>query len=183
MLRTVEVSARLPGTNRELFAILTDYELYRHWIAGLDRSRLLAREGDVAVIELRYPSIDPGGVTLEMVAVEQRRLDFHQIGRFGRPQVAGRLELSAERDRRVEATLRLTVATPLLAFGSRRRIRLFATAVLGGLGARRDRLAAWGPGNRSRRKILEVKPAADGLAVDYLGHTFTMAKRQPEETS
>jgi ribosome-associated toxin RatA of RatAB toxin-antitoxin module len=176
MRRTVEAAARLQGTRESLFAVLGDYGLYQAWVPGVEHSRLLAREGDVAVAELRCPLYSARSFTFELVRSPPSAIDFHHIGHLGRPQVSGRWELGEETAKGVAVRARLAVETPLLKLGSREVMRSVLAATLRRLEERCRRLAAWSGGlaGKSKRKILEVVRRPDGLEISYLGETYRL---------
>ena len=157
MRRTVEAAARLQGTRESLFAVLGEYELYQSWVPGVERSRLLAREGDVAIAEVRCTLYSPRSFTF-------------------RPSVAGRWELGEETAKGVTVRARLTVRTPLWKLGSREVMRSALAVTLRRLEARCRRLAAWkGPATgESKRKVLELIREPRGLRLWYLGETYRL---------
>ncbi len=182
MLRSVEVSARVEGTRKELYAILADYGRYSLWMPGIERSSVLAREGDVAIAEFRGRRWSYRSFNLELIHCPSDSVAFRQIDSLDRPEISGRWEIG-ETESGVGATtslvrLELRIETPLFGFGSRRRMRSALRAGLDALGARRRHLAAARPASPTRRqKVLEVVREVGGLKVWYLGESFVL----PEE--
>lgn len=183
MLRTGEVTARIEGSREELYAILTDYDRYEAWMPGVELSRVLVREGDVTIAEVASPGWAVHSFNLELVRSPPGTVEYHQIDTPDRRGIAGRWELGptdpgvGASTVEVRATLRLE--TRMLSFSSRRRIRAVLRASLDALGARRRQLAATTPrGPATKRKLLEVVRAADGLRVWYMGETFVLPKAE-----
>ena len=182
MLRSVEVSARLQGSREELWAILADYGRYCQWVPGLDRSSVLAQEGDVVVAEFRGRRFSDRTFNLELIRSPPDAIVFRQIDSLNRPGVSGRFKLGdTEPDvgsTTAVVSLRARLETPLFAVGSRRRMRVALRASLDSLSARRRHLASARPVAEARKqKLLEVVREADGLKVWYLGETFVMPKQ------
>ena len=180
MLRQARAAARLEGTREELFAILTDYGRYAAWMPGVERSRVLVREGDVTVAEIEAPAWNSYPFNLELVRSPPDAVAYHQIDSVYRPAVSGRWDLGTTDPGvgastvEVRATLRLE--TPLLGLASRRRVRAALRAALDALGARRRQLASGRRAEAVRRKLLEVVREDEGLRVWYLGETFLLPK-------
>ncbi len=183
MLRTVDVSARLEGSRDELFAIVADYGRYSAWMPGVEVSSVLAREGDVAVAEIRAPRWSDRTFNLELIHSPPDAIAFRQIDSLDRPEISGRWQIG-ETDPGVGAStvqvgLRLAIETPLFRWGARRRLRSALRAGLDALGARHRHLAAARPvAGAGRQKVLEVVREADGLKVWYLGESFRILRER-----
>ncbi len=181
MLRTVEVSARLEGSRDELFAIVADLPSYSRWLPGVERSSVLAREGDVAVAELRASRWSDRTFNLELIQSPPGAVAFRQIDSLDRPEISGRWQIGETTPgvgaSTAEVLLRLRLETPLFATFARRRMRAALRAGLDALGARRRHLSVARPASAAGRlKVLEVVREADGLKVWYLGDSFRMPK-------
>ena len=181
MLRSVEVSARLEGTREELYAILADVGRYSRWVPGIELSSVLAREGDVAVAELRGRRFNDRTFNLELILSPPAAVAFRQIDSLDRPAVSGRWQLDETAPgvgaAIVPVRLAVRVETPLLALGSRRRLRSALRSGLDALAARHRHLAAAQP-EAGRQKVLEVVREAEGLRVWYLGESFRIPKAE-----
>ena len=84
MWRAAEASAYVRAPREVVYRILTRYDLYSTWIPDITASRLLAREGDVAVAELVCPRYGRGKFVLELIetpatAVAFSRVDHHRV--------------------------------------------------------------------------------------------------------
>ncbi len=181
MLRKVDVSARLEGSRDELFAIVADLACYPKWMPGVERSSVLDREGDVAVVELRAPRWSDRTFNLELIHSPPDSIAFRQIDSLDRPEISGRWRIGETHPgvgaSTVHVLFRLCIETPLFGLGARRRMRAALRASLDALDARRRHLAAARPAGAERRqKVLEVVREADGLKVWYLGESFYMSR-------
>jgi len=67
---------------QDLHAVLTDYSRYREWMPGVTRSRVLVREGDIAVVELEALGYAARPVTFEFVCTTPERIVFSQVGQL-----------------------------------------------------------------------------------------------------
>jgi len=110
--RRLSLSFELPAAPAEVFAGLTSYARLIDWVPGLRSARVLAREGDIAVLELvtdgtaadpcqstpqaqhgraEAPAGSP--LVLEIVETMPERLSFTQVDRFRGDGVSGTCEL------------------------------------------------------------------------------------------
>ena len=157
MLRRAEAACSTELTQDLAFAVLADYERYPEWVPGLTAARILAREGDVVVLEVRAPRFRGRKVVLELIHSPPAEILFHEVGRQGEPGIAGRCELSAD-DGGTRVRLELRAKTPLLRLGSRRRLRGVAAGALEALAERSaDLKAGRMPPPGGKRKILEIR--------------------------
>lgn len=88
MWRASEASAYIRAPLAVVYSILTSYDLYSSWIPDITESRLLAREGDVAIAEFICPRYGRGKFTLEVIespstAINFSRIDHHRVGLTG----------------------------------------------------------------------------------------------------
>jgi ribosome-associated toxin RatA of RatAB toxin-antitoxin module len=184
MLRAVEVSARLEGSREELYAILADVARYPAWVPGIERSSIVAREGDVAVAELHGRRFNDRTFNLELIFSPPDAISFHQIDSLDRPEISGRWLLEeAEPGEPSTVMVRLRMRLEMSLFGlGRRRARSALRAGLDALAARRRHLAAAWPAAAARRqKVLEVVRHADGLKVWVLGESFVIPRAGAED--
>ena len=181
MQRAVEVSAHLTGTREELYSILADISHYARWVPGLELSRILAREGDITIVELRGSRFGDHTFNFELIRSLPKAIVFRQIDSLDGPDISGKWSVGETEpgpgSARTLVRLQAQVDTPLLELGSRRRIRSALRAGLDALEIRRRHLGSARPAARAgRQKVLEVVREADGLRVWYLGESFRMPK-------
>ena len=109
MWRAAEASAYLRAPLELVYPILTNYDLYSSWVPDITSSRLLAREGDLAIAEFVCPRYGRGKFLLELIetpatAISYSRIDHHRVEMTG----GWRLEETQSGDRVVaHADLRL----------------------------------------------------------------------------
>ncbi len=94
MLRNVEATRRPDASRDLLFDVLTDYDRYREWLPGIEHSRVLAHEGDIVVAEFKAAHYGPERVPLEFIHSPPFSIRYNQIEHYGKPDIAGRWELS-----------------------------------------------------------------------------------------
>ncbi len=179
MLRNEEAVHRLDTSRDLLFAILTDYDRYREWLPGIEQSRVLAREGDIVVAEFKAPHYGRELVALEFIHSPPVSIFYSQVEHYGKPDIAGRWELSEPEGRTgvgVKAAVRLN--TPLFNFRSRRLMRASLEEALAALAKRSAALATGEVAEvpAARRKILEVLRRPQGIEIWYLGESYMLSK-------
>ncbi len=170
----------LEGSQERLFNVVSDYDRYHEWMPMIDSSKVLAQEGDVTIAEFRVPQWSDRNLTLELVHARPNSIAFRQIDGMEPPAISGRWQLEdAETGVLVAAHLR--VHTPLLHFGSRRRINTELQVTLDALGTRHRKLSS-GRAEKSiaRQKVLEVVREAGGLKIWYMGESFLVPKVQEQ---
>lgn len=181
MKREAHAERRLAAPPAEVAAVLADYARYREWLPGVEQSRVLAAEGDVAVVELAAPARPP--LVLETVRASATSLLFRQVDRYRRSGLAGRIELAPGAhggETRVQAAA--TWAAGWLDFRASRRLRERLEHALTAL---ETRLAAGAAGAVPvrRRKLLEVVRTPHALELRLPGEVVRLpwpaAERRP----
>ena len=185
MLRAVEVAARVPGTREELYAILADVGRYSAWVPGVDHSSILAREGDVAVAELRGRRFGDRAFNLELVYSPPAAITFRQIDSLDRSEISGQWQLGDTEpgvpSPVVRVRLRLRLEMSLFGLGRRRASTALRTG-LDALAARRRHLASARPSAAvERHKVLEIVRHEGGLKVWYLGESYVIPTAGAED--
>jgi hypothetical protein len=180
MLRRTELTETFDVSRDLAFAVLTDYAGYREWLAGVAEVRILASEGDVVVLEMRVPAFRDTALVLETVQSPPAEIRFREVGRYGRPGVAGRCELG-EVEQGSQIRLDVHVKGPVLALGLRQRQRAAFAAALDAL---RERIGEVRAGRadspHKKRKVLEVRELDDGLEILLHGQRFRLIRVQDE---
>ena len=179
MLRKEEATRSLDAPRDLLFTILTDYDRYREWLPGVEQSRVLAQEGDIVVAEFKAPHYGQELVALEFIHSPPAAITFSQVEHYGKPDIAGRWELSEPDEGTgvaVKAAIRLN--TPLVELRSRRLMRASLGETLAALAKRSAELAAGEVAETptGRRKVLEVIRRPQGLEIRYLGESYMLSK-------
>ncbi len=163
MINRASAKRLLSPTPRSVFAVLADYQTYSKWCPRVESARLLAREGDVAVVELGVASTAQPFV-LEMVQTQERSLMFTQVDRYRTQGLTGRLELSAV-DGGTQVSGELAFGAPIYRFGCRRRLRQALEDVLQALSERVDPQGVDEEAPVDARTLLEVRRSPEGLEV------------------
>ncbi len=68
------------ASKEQIFDLLTSYEHYVDWTPDVVAATLLAREGDIAVVEFESPELMPGKYQLEFVHARPTSIVFRQKG-------------------------------------------------------------------------------------------------------
>jgi hypothetical protein len=139
MLRRVEAGALVQASRRTAFAVLADYDLYADWLPGVIASRVLAREGGVAVVELGAPRYPGAEFVFECVESQDEALVFRQLDRYGSRGLGGRVTLEeAESGRACAVRASLELEAPFWSLRAGARARRDAARALAAL---RERVA------------------------------------------
>lgn len=180
MRRRVQASCSTEVPRDEAFAVLADAERLPQWLPGVTHVRVLDREGDVVVLEVRAPRYRAESVVLELIESPPREIRFHEVGGYGRPAIAGRCELGDD-DGATRVDVELRVAGPWLALGRRRRLRRELTAALAALAARAEAIAAGRVTPATgRHMVLEILEHPDGLELRLWGERYRLIRRDGE---
>jgi carbon monoxide dehydrogenase subunit G len=120
LIRRAAVSIPVAATREAVWALLTDLEHSAAWLPGIDRSRVLTREGDISVVE-----VDIAGrpMALEVVESPPEGARFEQVDRSGRGGVSGRWSLREDGDRGLVVDAEIRVPALLFDLGAGRRLR------------------------------------------------------------
>ncbi len=174
--RRTRTACSLEVPRERAFAVLADDPRYPEWIPGLEEAHILAREGDVAVLEIRAPRFRAEKIVLELIHSPPEEIRFREVLGYGKPKIAGRCELrDDDGGTRLEVDLR--VATRLAALGSGRRLRDAVAEAMAALAERTTdveagRVAA--PGEK--RKVLEIFERDGTLEIRLRGESYRLVK-------
>lgn len=92
MQRRLRTTIELPAGPADVFGLLTTYIRLPEWAPQLGATRVLAREGDIAIIELG--KADHGrALVLELIETPPERISFAQVDRFRGEGVNGTCDL------------------------------------------------------------------------------------------
>jgi len=81
-----------------VYSALTGYRQYESWVPDIVRSRLLAREGELAIAEFLAPPYGNDKLLLEFVESKPDSVVFTQVDRLRQDGVFGRFELTEAQD-------------------------------------------------------------------------------------
>jgi hypothetical protein len=167
----------LPLTRNDAYVMLTAYDQYQDWLPEVTHSRVLAREGDIAVVELVSPLLVEGNLVLEVVHTPPDAAIFSQADRYRQRGISGGWQLRSDDSDQspdsVVLSIEVEIPASIVNPAPRQRARAALNAALATLHARSASLA---PGaNEERRKILEVVRQAGGLQVWLQGETYSLS--------
>lgn len=165
MIHRAEAIGVVTGTPEEVYALLADYEAYPAWLSEVSSSRLLAREGDVAIVELKVPGHVRQPLVLEMIQTRGRSLMFTQVDRYRTQGLAGRLDLASGPAGRVSLYGELAIGASALRLGCRRRLRRVLEGILGALAERLHPADVRSGDSPEQQTLLEVRRTAEGIEV------------------
>jgi hypothetical protein len=168
-----------------VFDLLTDYPRLAEWLPEVESARVLAREGDVVVVEVAAPGLSAPSLVLELVHSPPRLARFTRVDQYRGEGTTGTWEL-AEGDGRLELRVQLRPGPSFAGARGRRRLRAgldhALEAIRRGIEHRKPEPEA-GPETRpeaetdGRRKILEVARRGDAVVVWYRGEVFELPRR------
>lgn len=161
-----------------VYSVLREYRWYEAWLPDVTRSRLLAREGGVAIVELIAPAWGHEKLLLEAVE-RQDSIVFTQIDRYRDEGLTGSWHIApTDRGEGVVVELRLAPRFRPFSLSCRRRLRSVLDRSLAALGDRALRcLADGGPEvSEEKRLLLEIAPRGDHLVVSVGGEVFEFTR-------
>lgn len=170
----VRRSSRLEASPASVWQALTDYPSFVAWVPGVSGVEVLAREGNVAIVELQRRGGPP--LVLEVIEIDsEHTLRLHQTDQIRHRGLEGCISLHpAEAAVRVEVDLhyRCSLFEPF----SHRSWRQMISSRLSALQARAMRWEAGEVGQRDEvtESLLEVFEDADGLVIRLAGTTYRL---------
>jgi len=180
--RTIEATVHIDGDIDEIYDRLTDYPNLKSWLPGVNEARVLAREGDVVVVEVAAPGLGAPSLVLELVHSPPARAHFTRVDRYRGEGTTGRWTLAgSENGSGAELMVRLQPGAGLVGLGGRRRFREGLDRALEAISAGFVEEKAE-PESEGRRKILEVTRCGDTVVVWHRGEVFELPHRRSEES-
>jgi hypothetical protein len=179
MDRSIEASVRLKCDRDEAFDRLTDYPRLCDWLPGVETARVLAREGDVVVAEVKAPGLGAPSLVLELVHSPPGLARFTRVDQYRGEGTSGTWELK-EDDSGIELCVRLRPGPDFAGARGRKRLRAglenTLETVRRGLNEKTDEpeIEAEADG---RRKILEVTRRGNTVVVWHRGKVFELPRR------
>jgi hypothetical protein len=171
-----DTSLLLPIARARIFKILTEYALYRKWIPGVTRSRVLMSEGDITVVELRWPRVSEEDLVFELVQSPPVSVVFNEVGPG---TLSGRWDLTElEGGRRTLVKSQLKAPAPFYRPAQRRLLRRLLEETTSAL-EQRARLGAGlvGVETTTRSKLLEITRRRGRLELWWQGDVFELPKK------
>jgi len=179
MDRSIEAAVRLRADRDEAFALLTDYPRLCEWLPGVESARVLAREGDVVVVEVAAPGLGAPTLVLELVHSPPGLAHFTRVDQYRGEGTTGTWELS-EDNGDVELRVRLRPGPSFAGARGRKRLRAGLENALEAIRRGLEEKTAE-PETESevdgRRKILEVTRRGDTVVVWHRGKVFELPRR------
>jgi hypothetical protein len=120
LIRRASISIPVVATREAVWALLTDLEHSAGWLPGIDRARVLTREGDISVVE-----VDIAGTRLVIEVVESPPTGarFEQVDRARGGGVSGFWNLRDDAEVGLVIDGEIRIPAPLLDLGAGRRLR------------------------------------------------------------
>jgi hypothetical protein len=76
---TRRASASIPGEPSLIYDVLTDYDGHSEWLPGVSQSKMLAREGDLAIAELELSQPQKDRLVFECIHTRNRMVLWRTI--------------------------------------------------------------------------------------------------------
>lgn len=172
-------SSWIKAPRSTVLSILCGYREYEAWLPEVTRSRLLAREGGVAVAELIAPVWGSEKILLEMVESPDS-IAFTQIDRYRETGLTGSWRLTpTEKGEGVIVQAALALTHRPFSLRCRKRIRVVLERSLSALGDRALRALAHDAsgGPMDKRRILELVRNGDRLVVTLEDRVYELSGR------
>lgn len=174
-------SAFIRAPQRVVYSVLTGYRQYEMWVPDVTRSRLLAREGELAIAELIAPPYGREKLVLEFVQSPRDRVVFTQVDRYRQDGVFGHFTLAgAEDGSGTMVEVELGVRLGFWRLGCRRRLKQVVESTLEALGDRALKLITSGLAETpdQRAKLLEIEIAGKEVTLRVGGDTYELVRRE-----
>jgi uncharacterized protein YndB with AHSA1/START domain len=184
---TVSASTYIKAPRRVVYSALTAYRHYEAWVPDIVRSRLFAREGELAIAEFISPPYGRGKLVLEFVESAPTSVVFTQVDRFRQDGLFGQFELTAAKHDSgtlVKALLGSRVGV-LRLLGCRRRLRVVLERTMTALTSRALKLLTSGLSDvpDQRAKVLELEIGGHEVSLRVGGTTYELVRRDVETPS
>jgi hypothetical protein len=177
---TASASVYVKAPRGVVYSALTGYRQYETWLPDIVRSRLLAREGELAIAEFLAPPYGNDKLLLEFVASKPDSVIFNQVDRLRQDGVFGRFELTEAADAAgtlVKATLGAKAGP--LRLGCRKRLRRVLKRSLAALTDRAIKLLTSGLSEvpDQRAKVMEIDIGGNEVTLRVGGHTYELVRK------
>ena len=181
---TARTTVYIRAPQRVVYSVLTGYRQFEAWVPDVTRSRLFAREGELAIAEFIAPPYGQEKLVLEFVESPADSVFFTQVGRFREDGLFGRFELApADDEAGTMVSAELGGRVGLLRRACRRRIKRVLESTLEGLADRAMKLLASGLSDvpDQRAKLLELEIAGERVTLRMGAATYELVRREEVE--
>ena len=179
MNRIIEGAVEIASSRDEVFELLTNYPRLSEWLAGVQSARVLAREGDVAIVEVAAPGLSAPSLVLELVHSPPGQAHFTRVDQYRGEGTSGSWKLS-ESTSRVELRVQLRPGPSFSGARGRKRLRSGLEAALQAIRRGVEQMVPEPEADQEdpgRRKILEVRRKGDRVVVRHRGTVFELPHR------
>ena len=176
MERKVESSVRLEAEAGAVFDRLTDYANLTGLLPGVESARVLAREGDVAVLEIRAPELGAPKLVLELVHSPPDSIFFTRVDRYRGEGTSGSLQVSGT-GRETDLQISLHPGADFAGSRARKRLRQSLDTVLEAVRRALRGTDLESDRDGGRRKIPEITRRGDSMVVWHRGRVFELQRR------
>lgn len=183
---TATSSAYIQAPRSVVYSVLTGYRQYETWVPDVTRSRLFAREGELAVAEFIAPPYGREKLVLEFIESPRDSLLFTQVGRLRLDGLFGRFDLtSADDDASTLVKARLGARAAPYRLACRARLRRVLERTMVALSDRAAKLLTSGLSDvpDQRAKLLELEIAGNEVTLRVGGNVYDLVPRAGEETT
>ena len=164
-----------------VYSVLTGYRQFEAWVPDITRSRLFAREGELAIAEFIAPPYGLEKLVLEFIESPPDAVVFTQVGRFREDGLFGRFELApADDEAGTTVSAELGGRIGFLRRPCRRRLRQALDRTLEGLADRAMKLLASGLADvrDQRAKLLELEIRGKEVTLRMGTATYELVRRE-----
>lgn len=177
MISVIRAEERVTSAPGPVFQAIAEYEGFPAWCPEIRSARVLAREGDVAIVEVRTAAHPERPLVLEVVATPGTSVMFTQVDRNRRRGLSGRFDVAPER---AGSSVRgeLAFGTLLPNPWRRRRLRSVLADTLRALARHCSAETAEAPG-LDEVTLLEVVRTTDGIEVRVGGERLKVRGARP----
>jgi hypothetical protein len=179
MDRSIDGAVLLAADRDEIFDRLTDYPRLSDWLPGVESARVLAREGDIVVAEVKAPGLGAPSLVLELVHSPPGLAQFTRVDQYSGEGTSGTWELVPVDDG-VELRVQLRPGPRFSGARGRKRLGAGLDHALEAIQQGLEKIAVQPEaedGEEGRRKILEVTRNGDIVVVWHRGRVFELPRR------
>lgn len=183
---TATISAYIKAPQPVVYSVLTGYRQFETWVPDVTRSRLFAREGELAIAEFIAPRYGHEKLVLEFVESPSTSVVFTQVDRFRKDGIFGRFELApADDDAGTMVRAVLGARTGAYRLGCRKRLRQSLERTMAALVDRALKLLTSGLAEvrDQRAKLLELEITGKEITLRLGDATYELARRSRETES
>lgn len=182
MRSTASVSVHIKAPQQVVYSVLTGYRQFEAWVPDVNRSRLFARESEIAIAEFIAPPYGREKLVLEFIESPRDSVVFTQVDRSREDGVFGRFDLSMAEDAGTNVKATLGLNSSGLRFGCRKRLRQVLERTMGGLADRALKVLTSGLSDApdQRAKLLELQIRGGEITLQIGGATYDLVRRDRE---